>query len=123
MTLPAIDERGPAALPARLSPATAVDLKGLTAVEADRRRVAQGGNALPDVGAHPLARAIEKFWSPVPWMLEGAIALELAPTADCVALVCSGEVEAALLDEFMATGAGEVVAIEPPAPITARSAA
>ena len=78
MTLPAIDERGPAALPAPLSPAPAVDLKGLTAVEADRRRVAQGGNALPDVGDHPLARAIEKFWSPVPWMLEGAIALELA---------------------------------------------
>jgi len=32
----------------------------------------------PDVSAHALRRVLEKFWSPVPWMLEGAIALELA---------------------------------------------
>src|SRR5580698_8639768 len=63
---------------ARVSaPPIARALPGLTSVEADRRRVAQGGNALPDVGDRPLARAMEKFWSPVPWMLEGAIVLEL----------------------------------------------
>jgi H+-transporting ATPase len=59
-------------------PAPARDPPGLTSVEADRRRAARGGNALPDVGDHPLARVVEKFWSPVPWMLEGAIVLELA---------------------------------------------
>ena len=36
-----------------------------------------GPNTTPDVSAHAFARALEKFWSPVPWMLEGAIALEL----------------------------------------------
>ena len=73
MTLHAIDGLAcaPASPPARNPP-------GLTSVEADRRRATQGGNALPDVGDHPLARVVEKFWSPVPWMLEGAIVLELA---------------------------------------------
>jgi len=72
MTLHAID--GLARAPA---PPITRDLPGLTGVEADRRRAAQGGNALPDVGDHPFARVLEKFWSPVPWMLEGAIVLEL----------------------------------------------
>ncbi len=33
---------------------------------------------MPDTSAHPLRRALEKFWAPVPWMLEAAIVLELA---------------------------------------------
>ena len=33
---------------------------------------------MPDTSVHPLRRALEKFWAPVPWMLEAAIALELA---------------------------------------------
>ena len=37
-----------------------------------------GVNAISDVSEHPLRRALDKFWAPVPWMLEGAIALELA---------------------------------------------
>ena len=32
---------------------------------------------MPDTGVHPLAMALDKFWAPVPWMLEAAIALEL----------------------------------------------
>ena len=36
-----------------------------------------GPNTMPDVSANALSRALEKFWSPVPWMLEGAIVLEL----------------------------------------------
>ena len=36
-----------------------------------------GPNAIADVSAHALGRALEKFWSPVPWMLESANALEL----------------------------------------------
>ncbi len=32
---------------------------------------------MPDTGLHPLRRALHKFWAPVPWMLEAAIALEL----------------------------------------------
>ena len=33
---------------------------------------------MPDTALHPLRMAIEKFWAPVPWMLEAAIVLELA---------------------------------------------
>jgi len=33
---------------------------------------------MPDTALHPLRRALEKFWAPVPWMLEAAIVLELA---------------------------------------------
>jgi H+-transporting ATPase len=32
---------------------------------------------MPDTSVHPLRMAIEKFWAPVPWMLEAAIVLEL----------------------------------------------
>ena len=32
---------------------------------------------MPDTSAHPLRMALEKFWAPVPWMLEAAIVLEL----------------------------------------------
>ena len=73
MATPAIDEKVRTAKPA--APATAI---GLTSAEADRRRQTYGENAIPDVGAHPLQRALDKFWSPVPWMLEGAIVLEFA---------------------------------------------
>ena len=50
---------------------------GLTSVEARRRLDASGPNATPDTRSHPLRAAIEKFWAPVPWMLEAAIVLQL----------------------------------------------
>ena len=51
---------------------------GLTSEEARRRLKKFGPNAMPDTTLHPLRMAIEKFWAPVPWMLEAAIVLELA---------------------------------------------
>jgi H+-transporting ATPase len=50
---------------------------GLTTAEAQRRLQASGPNAMPDTAMHPLRRAFEKFWAPVPWMLEAAVILEL----------------------------------------------
>jgi H+-transporting ATPase len=50
---------------------------GLTTGEANRRLAKFGTNAMPDTSMHPLRMAIEKFWAPVPWMLEAAIILEL----------------------------------------------
>ena len=50
---------------------------GLSASEAARRLSKFGPNAMPDTSMHPLRMAIEKFWAPVPWMLEAAILLEL----------------------------------------------
>jgi H+-transporting ATPase len=32
---------------------------------------------MPDTAAHPLRSALSKFWTPVPWMLEAAIVLEV----------------------------------------------
>jgi H+-transporting ATPase len=50
---------------------------GLTGEEARRRLEQFGSNAMPDTALQPLRMVLEKFWAPVPWMLEAAIALEL----------------------------------------------
>ena len=62
------------------SAATATDdwPDGLSSDEARRRREKFGPNAMPDTALHPLRMALEKFWAPVPWMLEAAIVLQLA---------------------------------------------
>jgi Cation transporter/ATPase, N-terminus len=61
----------------RASPADSVGAGGLTSDEARRRLEKFGPNAMPDTSVHPLRLALEKFWAPVPWMLEAAIVLEL----------------------------------------------
>ena len=50
---------------------------GLTTAEAQSRFKEFGPNTMPDSAPHPLRMAFDKFWAPVPWMLEAAIALEL----------------------------------------------
>jgi H+-transporting ATPase len=50
---------------------------GLTSAEARSRLDKSGPNSMPDTASHPLRRALIKFWSPIPWMLEAAIMLEL----------------------------------------------
>ena len=50
---------------------------GLTSDEAQGRLEKFGPNAVPDTSMQPLRMALEKFWAPVPWMLEAAIVLEL----------------------------------------------
>ncbi len=50
---------------------------GLSSEEAGRRLKQFGTNTMPDTSMHPLRMALEKFWAPVPWMLEAAIVLEL----------------------------------------------
>src|ERR1700678_1734614 len=54
-----------------------VSQAGLTRDAAQRQLAKFGPNAMPDSGVNPLAMAFEKFWAPVPWMLEAAIVLEL----------------------------------------------
>jgi H+-transporting ATPase len=69
--------------PANASPAKSataakdVQASGLSTEEASRRLKKVGPNAMPDTALHPLRRALQKFWAPVPWMLEAAIVLEL----------------------------------------------
>jgi len=50
---------------------------GLTSAEAKTKLDTSGPNAMPDTSSHPLRAAIEKFWAPIPWMLEAAIVLQL----------------------------------------------
>ncbi len=54
-----------------------VSKTGLTSDEARQRLANFGPNAMPDTSTHPLRMALDKFWAPVPWMLEAAIVLEL----------------------------------------------
>ena len=63
---------------AAVSAPASVDLSGLTTREANERLVKFGPNTMPDTSANPWRSAVEKFWAPVPWMLEAAILLELA---------------------------------------------
>src|SRR5208282_1635396 len=60
------------------SNATDGSLSGLTSDEAAIRLKKFGPNATPDTAVHPLRSALSKFWTPVPWMLEAAIVLEVA---------------------------------------------
>ena len=50
---------------------------GLTTVEARNRLKKIGPNAAVDGAEHPIWRALNKLWAPVPWMLEAAIVLQL----------------------------------------------
>lgn len=50
---------------------------GLTSEEAQRRLREVGPNASPEEQVRPWRRFLEKFWAPVPWMLEAAITLQL----------------------------------------------
>jgi magnesium-transporting ATPase (P-type) len=66
------------ALLAKSAAAAKDDLPGgLTSDDARRRLAKFGPNAMPDTTLHPLRMALEKFWAPVPWMLEAAIVLEV----------------------------------------------
>ncbi len=60
------------------SKATNGSVSGLTSEEAAVRLQEFGPNATPDTAVHPLRSALSKFWTPVPWMLEAAIVLEVA---------------------------------------------
>jgi H+-transporting ATPase len=68
---------GPAPPPTAPAGGPPASSAGLAAAEAQRRLAQYGPNAMPDESLHPLRMALEKFWAPVPWMLEAAIVLEL----------------------------------------------
>ena len=76
MPIPAADDKVSTA--GRGADARVASPIGLTSDEARRRLEHFGPNAMPDTSAHPLRMAFEKFWTPVPWMLEAAIVLELS---------------------------------------------
>jgi H+-transporting ATPase len=83
--------------PKSASDADAGLTSGLTSEEVRRRLAKFGPNAVPDTSMHPLRMAVEKFWAPVPWMLEAAIVLQL---------VLGKYVEAAVIAGLLVFNAG-----------------
>jgi len=61
--------------PATIAPPAA---DGLSSAEATRRLGQFGPNAGVDERVHPALQVLRHFWAPVPWMLEIAIALQIA---------------------------------------------
>ena len=51
---------------------------GLTSDEVLRQKIKYGENAIPDTTTHPLRTVFQKFWAPIPWMLEATIIMQLA---------------------------------------------
>ena len=58
------------------SSSSAPPSKGLATKEAQRLLATIDANVVPDVAPTPWRRALDKFWAPVPWMLEAAILLQ-----------------------------------------------
>ena len=56
---------------------TANSLQGLSTDEATLRLTQYGPNEVAEEKPHPLLALLHKFWSPVPWMLEVTIVLQL----------------------------------------------
>ena len=72
------------------APAPFVSTAGLTGQDAKSRLAQFGANTMPDTALHPWRRALEKFWAPVPWMLEATVVLELALGKYAEAAVIAG---------------------------------
>ena len=63
---------------------------GLTSGEARRRLTEVGPNAVAEEAHSALVTLLEKFWGPVPWLLEAATVVQLALGAYVEAAVISG---------------------------------
>jgi len=79
---------------------------GLSAAAAGRLLKTIGPNMMPDTAARPWLLALGKLWSPVPWMLEAAIVLQLAlgdyPEAAIIAALLVFNVALGLFQESRA---------------------
>ncbi|HVX78421.1 MAG TPA: HAD-IC family P-type ATPase [Bradyrhizobium sp.] len=53
------------------------DTSGLSSAEATRRLAEFGPNAVVEEKEQPIKRVLRHFWSPVPWMLEATVALQI----------------------------------------------
>jgi H+-transporting ATPase len=77
--------------PTPLGPQGAVaSSDGLSSDEARRRLAELGPNDVPETALRPWRTALAKFWAPVPWMLEGAILLQVGLREYVEAAVVTG---------------------------------
>jgi H+-transporting ATPase len=56
---------------------TAKAAVGLTSAEAQQRLQQYGANEIPERRTHPAVALLQKFWGPIPWMLEATIAIQV----------------------------------------------
>ena len=63
--------------PAANSAPSSAPLTGLTNAEAQQRLKRYGPNEIPEKRPHPALKLLEKFWGPIPWMLEGTIVIQI----------------------------------------------
>jgi H+-transporting ATPase len=50
---------------------------GLTSAEVDHRLEQYGANEIPERRPHPTLALMQKFWAPIPWMLEATIVIQV----------------------------------------------
>ena len=72
------------------TPSSSTAPSGLTTQEADQLLTQYGLNSVAEEREHPLRVLWSKFWAPVPWMLEAAVALEILLRKNVEAGVIAG---------------------------------
>ena len=77
---------------------------GLTEIEAQRRLKQYGPNAIPEPRRHPLLTLLNKFWGPIPWMLETTIVIQLLLGKAAEAAVIAALLVANALVSFVEEG-------------------
>ena len=60
-----------------MTPAIDNNERGLTSAEAQARLKQFGPNAVVEEQAHPARQFFERFWAPIPWLLEAMIIIQL----------------------------------------------
>ncbi|MGC2580324.1 MAG: cation-transporting P-type ATPase, partial [Terrimicrobiaceae bacterium] len=58
-------------------PGPASSSPGLTAAEVAARLSQFGQNAVREERQHPVRQFLERFWAPIPWLLEATIIIQL----------------------------------------------
>jgi H+-transporting ATPase len=64
--------------------------RGLNAAEAQSRLRQSGPNTVVEKKAHPLRRFLQRFWAPIPWLLEATIIIQLFLGEKLEAVVIAG---------------------------------
>ena len=74
-----------------MTPAIAADKEqGLTSAEAQARLKQFGPNAVVEEKSHPFKELLKRFWSPIPWLLEATIIIQIFLGENVEAAVIGG---------------------------------
>jgi H+-transporting ATPase len=87
-------------------PGPASPSPGLTAAEVATRLSQFGPNAVREEQPHPVRRFLERFWAPIPWLLEATIIIQLFLGERVEAGVIAGLLVLNAVLGFLQEGAG-----------------